>query len=155
MTLIFICYLVSSHLKCPVISQGRRAGLQITARGAHVASFTRCFVPTASPVLGTTGQELSLSLAGSEFIHLTPCCSAKVCSGAQDCTQADQTADAANWMMPVSYLWSSVSKQLVHVLWFPLSWSGWREVTCSDAFPLKHSAAVSRWSFVRAVLYSS
>lgn len=115
MSLIFICCLSSSHLKGLVISQGRSGGLRSRSAVQDKSagrSPRRRHSPLCAKCLscvwhGTAARELSLSLAASEFSHSPACSSARVRSGAQDCIQEEQITDAAKWMLPTRYLWSS------------------------------------------------
>lgn len=111
MSLIFICDLSASHVKGPVTSRGRSTGLQTGAQGNGIPS-TPLYARSLF-CLWHSGSGARCSSAVSGFSHLTPSCSAKVCSGTQDCIQEERIIDAANWLLPTHYLRS------VHGLWFP------------------------------------
>lgn len=133
--------------------QGRSWVQQIRAQGTHITSFTRPSVPSASSAFlaGHCGLGASLSLAGSEFNHLTPCCSAKVCFAAQDCIWQEQITNAANWMLPVIYHpFYPSTLSLCSEFPFSIFFECWREVTFS--VPL-HLTPERRWIFLRAILY--
>jgi len=156
MALTCVCYLSGSHLKGPVISQGRRRRSADESAG-HLYRWLPS--PLCAKCLfcvwqGAAARELAASLAGSEFSHLTPCCSAKVRSGAVLCAGGanyrGSQLDVASPLSTVPFAGAACPCAPISTFPFVKCWSG---VACPAPLPLKHSAPESRGSSVRAILH--